>query len=142
MSTFKTRMLAILSLIATLGVGNAVAQGPTYFAVPFDFTVGSKSFTAGLYSVREAAPHILQIQSRDGRANMMIPTSTSEPSKYEGLSVINFERYGDRYFLSKFSDVSHEWVVPKSGAEKHLIEAAARQVEPAKQLEVVATTRH
>lgn len=142
MSTFKTHMLAMLSLIATFGPVGAVAQGPVWFAIPFGFTVGPKSLGAGVYSIRETTPHMLQIQSRDGRANMMILANVSEPVQHQGLAVMTFERYGDRYFLEKVSNSDHGWALPQSGDEKHLIAAAAREQLQAKQLDVVASSRH
>ncbi len=141
MSTFKIGTLAILSLIATLGPLSAVAQEPVWFSIPFGFTVGPKSLGAGVYSVCETHPHILQIQSRDGRSNFMVLTTVSEPVLKQGLGAMTFQRYGDRYFLEKVSNPNRGWIVPQSGDEKRVIAAAARHAQPAKQLDVVASSR-
>ncbi len=141
MNTFKIRVLAILSLIATLGPVSAVAQGPAYFAIPFGFTVGPKSFPAGLYSAREATPDVLEIESRDGRAAILTMTNASEPSKRQGMAVMSFERYGDRYFLSNVSNPDRGWALPHSRDEKRLI-AAGRQAQPAKHLDILASLKH
>jgi hypothetical protein len=139
MTTFKMQVLAVFSLIAILAPFTAVAQESVHFAIPFDFTVGSKSFTAGVYSVRETTPRVLQIQSMDGRKNMMIIANAAERSKYNALAVMTFERYGDRYFLENVSNPNRGWALPQSGDEKRLIAAAG--AKPAKQLEVVASAR-
>ncbi len=141
MTTFKMRVLAILSLIAILVPFTALAQESAHFAIPFDFTVGSKSFPAGVYSVRETSPRVLQIQSRDGRKGMMILTNAAERSKYQGLAVMTFERFGDRFFLSNVSNPDRGWALPQSVDERRLIAAAAKQAQPAKQLDIVASSR-
>lgn len=141
MTTFKTRVPAMFSLIAILVPFAAVAQESVNFAIPFDFTVGPKSLPAGVYNVRETTPRVLQIQSRDGRKSMITLTNVAEPSKYKGLGVMTFERYGDRYFLSNVSNPDRGWALPQSVDEKHLIAAAARQAKPAKQLDIVASSR-
>lgn len=141
MSIFKSRILAILSLIATFVPFTAVAQESAKFAIPFDFTVGPKSLPAGVYSVRETAPRLLEIRSRDGRKGMMTLTNVADPSKYKGLAVMTFERYGDRYFLANVSNPDRGWALPQSVDEKHLIAAASRQAKPAQQLDIVASSR-
>ena len=139
MITFKMRALAIMSLIATLGPLSVVAQGPSYFHIPFGFSVGTKSFTPGFYSIRESRPHVLQIQSWDGRANVMILATVSErASVTKPLAVMSFEYVGDRYFLSKYANTDRGWSVPASADERRLLAAAPRQMQ---QLDIVASSR-
>jgi hypothetical protein len=141
MTTLKMRVLAILSLIAILVPVTAMAQESVKFAIPFDFTAGPKSFPAGVYNVRETSPRVLQIQSRDGRRGTLILTNVSERSKYKALAVMTFERYGDRYFLSNVANPDRGWELPQSVDEKRLIAAAGRKAQPAKQLDVLASSR-
>jgi hypothetical protein len=116
------RTFAKLSLSAALGSLSLLAQNPLRATVPFDFTVGSKSFAAGEYSLRQVAHMVLQIQSADGgRANVMIATLPGESTKVPGSAKLVFNRYGDRYFLSEVSADSGGWQVPKSVDEKELI---------------------
>lgn len=140
MSTFKMRVLAILSLIAILVPFTAMAQESAHFAIPFDFTVGPKSLPAGVYNVSEPTPHVLEIRSNDGRTGILTLTNGAERSKYKGLAVMSFERYGDRYFLANVSNPDRGWALPQSHDEKHLI-AATKGGHPAKQLDVVASAR-
>ncbi len=141
MTTFNMRVLACLSLIAILAPFTAVAQESVNFAIPFDFTVGPKSLPAGVYNVRETTPRVLEIRSSDGRRGMMILANAADRSKYKGLGVMTFERYGDRYFLSNVSNPDRGWTLPQSVDEKHLIAAASRQAKPTQQLEIVASSR-
>jgi hypothetical protein len=118
MTTFKMRVLAILSLIAIFVPFTALAQESTDFAIPFDFSVGPKSFRAGVYNVRETTPDTLQIRSKDSRTGILTVANTAGRSRYEGLSVMSFERYGDRYFLSNVSNPDRGWALRESGDEK------------------------
>jgi hypothetical protein len=73
---------------------------------------------------------------------MLTMTNASEPSKHQGKAVMSFERYGDRYFLSKVSNPDRGWALPQSRDEKRLIAAAARQAQPAEHLELLASSKH
>lgn len=126
MNTSILRTLAKLSLSAALGSISLLAQDPLRATVPFDFTVGSKSFAAGEYSLRQIAHMVLQIRSADGgHANFMIGTQPGEPTRIPGAAKLVFNRYGDRYFLSEVSANSGGWQVPKSVDEKELIAKSA-----------------
>jgi hypothetical protein len=117
------RIAVSLGLCAALGLISLEAQmpGPIHVTVPFDFTVGSKSLAAGQYNVRQQAPHVLAIQSVDGRSAMVIMTHAGEPNAAPGTALFKFNKYGDRYFLSQVSDSSRGWELPKSPVEKELI---------------------
>jgi hypothetical protein len=138
MNTSTIRVLAMFSLIATLGPVGAMAQGPAQFTIPFDFTVGSKSMVAGKYVVRELSPDILQIQSRDGRANTMVLAAGTEPGSIRSLGVMTFQKYGDQYFLSSVQNSDRGWRMPQSKRERELI---AERAYP-KHLDLVASSRN
>jgi hypothetical protein len=129
------RTLASLALSAALSPVSLLAQGQIHINVPFDFTVGSKSFAAGEYNVRKATPQILHLQSADGHSAMLIPTTPVDGTKIPGNAEFKFNRYGDRYFLAQVSSNSGGWRVPKSAVEKELI---AKMAAP-KPLVVVAS---
>ena len=121
MNTSTLRTFAKLSLAAALGSISLLAQVPVRATIPFDFTVGSKTFAAGEYSVRPAAPMVLLIQSADGHASMLVATNPGEGTKIPGNTEFTFNKYDDRYFLSKVSADSDGWALPKSAIEKELI---------------------
>ena len=102
MNTAIVRTLATLCLIAALGSIGLMAQGPIQATIPFDFTIGKTSFTAGEYVVRpNMSQSVLAIQSVDGRSAAMTLTNAVQASKMSPKARLIFNRYGDRYFLSQ-----------------------------------------
>lgn len=130
MKTSIVRTLITLSVSAVIGPLSLLAQGPIRFTAPFDFTVGTKKFASGEYRVEVAAmaPQVLAIRSRDGRSSQMVIAQASQPKSKQSNAVVTFNRYGDRYFLSRLSDPIHGWELPKSRVEKELI---AKRASPA-----------
>jgi hypothetical protein len=137
MNTSTMRVLAVFGLIATLVPVGAMAQEPTRFAIPFNFTVGHNSLVAGDYIVREMSPRVLQIQSNDGRANVLVMAASVEPGKIQGKVVMTFQKYGDQYFLSTVKSPDRGLEVPRSVREKELIAERAS----AKRFELIASSR-
>jgi hypothetical protein len=135
MNTSILRTLASLALSAALSPVSLLAQDQLHVNVPFDFTVGSKSFAAGEYNVRQATPQILHLRSADGHSAMLIPTTPADSTKAPGSAQFKFNRYGDRYFLAQISSDGGGWQLPKSAVEKELI---AKMAGP-KPLVVVAS---
>lgn len=132
------RVLAMFSLIATLGPLSMQAQARVIFAIPFDFTVGTQSFTAGsYYATTELPSHVIRIKSVQGRSSVVVLGRSNDPGKVAGQATLTFHRYGQRYFLSQFSDYMIGSVLPLSNPEKDLI---ARRIVP-KPFDVVASSR-
>ena len=130
MKTSIVRTLITLSVSAAIGPLSLLAQGPIQFTAPFDFTVGTKTFASGEYrlEVGALAPQVLAIRSRDGRSSQMVIAQASQAKGKQSNAVVRFNRYGDRYFLSRLSDTNHGWELPKSRVEKELI---AKRASPA-----------
>ena len=128
MKTSIVRTLITLSVSAAIGPLSLLAQGPIQFTAPFDFTVGNKNFASGEYRVAAMAPQVLAIQSRDGRSSQMVIAQAPQANSNQSKAVVTFNRYGDRYFLSRLSDPNHGWELPKSRVEKELI---AKRASPA-----------
>jgi len=137
MKTSVLSTLAMLSLSVALGPVRLMAQAPIHVSIPFDFSVGSKSFVAGEYNVEQPTPGAIVIQSADGRAAMATIVNPGEPSNKPDTATLTFNRYGDRYFLSRVADNHHGWELAKSTVEKELI---AKRAEPAKPVSVVASS--
>jgi len=121
MKTSTLSTLVMLSLSAALGPVHLMAQGPINVTIPFNFSVGSNSFAAGAYSVRQIQPSVLMIESVDGRGKALTTTHTAEPNYTQGTAVLNFNRYGDRYFLSRVSNTDRGWELIKPATERELI---------------------
>jgi hypothetical protein len=128
------RVLALFGLIATLGPLTAMAQAPYHFAIPFDFMVGSKSFTAGDYRVSEPVTGVINVRGDDGHS-MLVVAWADVHGKSKTDAVLTFHRYGSQYFLSSVSDPDRGWKLPTPAAEKELI---AGKASP-KPLQIIAS---
>jgi hypothetical protein len=122
------RSLAMFGICAAGGAAVAFGQHvamnqPVRVTIPFEFTVGSKSFGAGEYTVRQIESRVFAIQSLDFKSSMLAhghPADAIVPSRGGG-AVLTFHRYGDRYFLSQVSEESIGWEFGPSPAERELI---------------------
>jgi len=119
--------VAMLSLLVTLMmVGYAAPAGRISVNIPFDFMVGKTKLPAGQYIVQGTNTQgVLQISSTDRKANVLAVTSSGKADAGESKARLDFNRYGDQYFLSQVweggSTAAHRLV--KSRAER---EAAKR----------------
>lgn len=137
MFTSKLRVLAFVSLTATITSLGITAQGPTRFNIPFGFTAGQKTLDAGRYEVSQAFSNVLTIRSCEKKGGVMLLANHDEPGKAPGRVTMTFQRYGSRYFLAKVSDSDHGWKVPMTNTEKELIASRARS----ERYEIVADSR-
>ena len=124
MKSFIVRTFVTLSLSAVLSPVALLAQNRINATIPFDFTVGAKSFAAGDYSVQRLNDGVLLIQSAKDGTGVMAMVMPADQSKKDGKCVITFNRYGDRYFLSQVSGDSQGWRLHPSKLEKELIAQA------------------
>jgi hypothetical protein len=108
--------------------------------VPFDFTVGRKSFPAGEYTLKvDANSGTIFLQSADRRYNMFALTIPASSGKNQ-TAHLTFNRYGDQYFLSQiWGRGSNGREVIRSAAEREQI-ARSRPLGPA--TVGVAVARH
>lgn len=125
------RTIAALSLLATLSFATANAQTHTRatFKVPFDFTVGGKTFSAGNYYV-EALPNggaaWIRVSSKQDREGVTFTSLTQAYGKITSDSKLVFARYGDQYFLRRYDSggENKEYSLTPTRAEKALIKKA------------------
>src|SRR5437868_8911661 len=117
MNASNFRMLAILSLCVTLGPIGLFAQNPIQATIPFDFTVGTTTFHAGDYYVRQQSSMILGIQRVDGGSGVFSMVRPGTVNGTPDKAYLMFNRAGDRYFLSQVSDSRHHWDLPTSLSE-------------------------
>jgi len=103
----KKQYLAVLfTLICVFGLGlnaRAQEQDTVVINVPFDFVAGGKVLPAGSYRVMRVRPSSgsreLEIRSYETRASVfVIPTLFDDVQS--GKAQLNFEHFGDSYFLS------------------------------------------
>ena len=119
-------MKATFSILATLALAAtslmAQAKPQIKVNVPFSFVAGSKTLPAGEYQLQTERPNLVAIQSKDWKTNMRFVAHAAESRQMEGVTALTFNRYGDRYFLSKIwtgDAVGQE--LPQSRAEREQI---------------------
>jgi hypothetical protein len=122
MNSSLLRSLSVaLGLTAAFGPVALMAQGEIRTTIPFDFTVGKKTFAAGDYTVQRVKDNLITICNRRDHSGTLTYTLPGEDVSKPGKAVLIFQRYGDSYFLSQVSDGSRSWALSKSRAEKELI---------------------
>src|ERR1035437_2295023 len=119
------RTLVTLGLSAVLSPVALLAPSKIHATIPFDFTIGAKSFPAGDYSVKQVSEYVLLIQSIKDGTGVMAMTLPSEKTTREGTPVLVFNKYGDSYFLSKISGDDRGWKLHQSAAEKEMVAKVA-----------------
>src|SRR5215475_11687819 len=100
------RAFVLLSLLVPLSAIYVYGQGKTLVRgakIPFDFSVGDKTFPAGVYSVTRVNQErvMLRLSSEDGGESINIITSPVEANEYPKTGQLIFRRYGETYFLSQ-----------------------------------------
>ena len=119
------RTLVMFSLSAALSPVALMAQSRINANIPFDFTVGAKSFAAGNYSVHRINDHVLVIQNVKNGSSIMSMVLPGQPAKTPSNPVLRFNRYGNSYFLAEVAGDGEGWQFHKSSAEKELIAKVA-----------------
>jgi len=118
-----------IPIFAALACAGLHAQNNNLRAtIPFDFHVGNKLMPAGEYVVEASGP-LVRVRSAEGNdpGNVFLATHTSPPAS-EGSrakSELDFNRYGDEYFLTT---IWNPWIgdglqAPKTAREKELAKA-------------------
>jgi hypothetical protein len=100
------KALVLLSLLLPLSAIYAYGQGKTLVReakIPFDFSIGDKTFPAGVYSVTRVNQEriMLRLSSEDGGEAINIVTSPVDAKEYPTTGKLIFRRYGDTYFLTQ-----------------------------------------
>ncbi len=103
----KSQIIVLATVIAFL-VGASIAlhaqtQITTLFKVevPFEFMVGSSHLSAGHYTVSHVGSKWILFQSDDRKAVALTQVMVSGTPARDSLSLLVFNMYGDRHFLSK-----------------------------------------
>jgi hypothetical protein len=123
----KKRAKAILSamaLIAILATASSTSAQSNYgirITVPFDFTIGDKSYPAGQYTVGSSLDLIRVRSTDDKRTAFVTSTIRIGTAVDEHRSQLEFNRYGDRYFLHAVWLGPLGRQLPKDKIERELI---------------------
>ena len=126
------RAIAFSGLLVLLTFSSAFGQSDrqTIIHIPFNFSVGEKTFPAGEYAIernRNNSDTVWVIRHKDNVGSAILLTRPVRASDVVEHTRLVFNRYDDSYFLSEFWIVGglngHE--VPASSREKALEKAVA-----------------
>ena len=104
--------IAILAVIFALSFSTTQAQSASRIEVriPFEFSAGSKTLRAGVYSIKRVSGDILMLKQVDGKAGVLLTAPITETSTDpNAVERMIFSKYGDRYQLSEI------WLTSDSG---------------------------
>jgi hypothetical protein len=139
--TKKAYVILSMSIRAFALVAPLAAQSLRLTAnIPFEFMVAGKTLPAGQYTMSNGSdPYVVILQGGDHRSGALTLTNhenvlrTNDPAS---VTRLEFNKYGDRYFLSEVIDGYREigYTVPMTRAERELAKTAS-----AEHFEVLAT---
>jgi hypothetical protein len=109
--------ITALAVLITLAAGSAQAQSSYHMKVeiPFDFSIGSKTFSAGRYGVRrdiKGARIVLELRNDDNAAVAYFATHTTVARDIQQEPKLVFNKYGARFFLSQI------WMAGRSSGDE------------------------
>ena len=140
------KAFVLLSLLLPLSAIYIYAQGTTLIKkvkIPFDFSVGAKTFPAGVYSVTRVNQEkiMLRLSSEDGREAINVITSPVQAKESPKTAKLIFRRYGETYFLSQIwepDDVDGRQL-PKSRTERSVERDLTKRGEGPAIVDIVST---
>ena len=120
------RLHFAVGLFAALACSGLQAQTRLRANIPFEFRMGETNFPAGDY-VFKCSTHLLVVQQEQGdHTTAMALTLPASRSKAPTTGVVEFNRYGDAYFLAKIwtPGSADGGALPKTSHEKELASRA------------------
>jgi hypothetical protein len=129
---------ATCCFLALVAVATAYAQFPgtaLRATIPFDFSVRGKTLPAGEYEIKRItdSPGGLVISNVHNHERAMFETAPVETGKIPNKGEIDFNRYGDSYFLSKIwtgGEKAGRELLPTRAERSLRREMASNKTEP------------
>ena len=127
--TFK--LTAIFAIFLGLAVAGVRAQAPSKVEVniPFEFSAGTKTLQAGVYSIKRMSGNYLTLRSVDGKSAVILNAPLNLTSLDDKGERLVFNKYGDEYFLSQIwltTDTGRELIVRRKSAKPEIVELSLR----------------
>jgi len=130
------KAFGLLGLFFSLSAIFVYAQNITLVRkveIPFDFSVGDKTFPAGTYSITRVFPDksALLLSSEDQREAINILTHSVQAQESPKTGKLIFHRYGETYFLFQIweSDALQGRQLSKSRTEQSIEHDLAKRGE-------------
>ena len=134
-------LLGVLSLLLVAACANAQSIN-VKADVPFDFTVGKSTLSAGAYNIQSLSTgtgKLLVIRGEDSANTMLASPNSSEKLDPSPNSRLVFHKYGNQYFLSQIwvegERVGREFNISRREAEM------AKSVQTSEDVIVLAALR-
>jgi len=108
------RLIAIFGMFLGFATVNAQGQAASKVRVeiPFEFSAGTTTLHAGVYSIKRMSGELVTLRSEDGESAVTlhapVTDSSSDPNAVERLV---FSKQGEQYFLSQI------WLTADSGRQ-------------------------
>jgi len=115
--------IALIAILATAASTQAQSGTGMRITVPFDFVIGNQTYASGDYLVNtEGNPDLIKVQSKAGNASAFVSGVLIRQAWGDHPAELVFNRYGERYFLSKIwlGSLGHQ--LSKSKLERRIIE--------------------
>ena len=128
-----------VGLFVALACSVLQAQTPLRANIPFEFRMGQTSFPSGEY-IFQPSSHILVVRQAEGHhSTVMALTQQAWRSNKSENNIVEFNRYGDTYFLSKLwiQGSTDGEVLPLTSHEREL----ARQMRPIRTKAIALKTK-
>lgn len=112
------KLTAIVAIFLGLAVIDARAQAPSKVEVniPFEFSAGTKTLPAGVYSIKRLSGNYLTLRSSDGKSSVILNAPLNLTSTADKGERLVFMKSGDEYYLSEIwltADAGRELVKPR-----------------------------
>src|ERR1043165_4548658 len=124
-------LVSMLTLVAAAGSAQAQSRINYKANIPFEFTVGTETLPAGLYTVTQIKTAdgavILQVRAK-GQDGLFRLTDRTQRARPRSRTVLVFNRYGEQYFLAEMwrAGETEGSLVRKSNRERALEKELAR----------------
>jgi hypothetical protein len=133
-------ILTLLPMLLPIMAAAQMSHGDRIAAqVPFEFVVANKVVPAGrcIVQTAPASEHILTIRNLAATVNLFSPALTAETKKAAAGYALVFNKYGDRYFLTriKLAGSRTMYRLPENKAEAEL---RARNVSATEEIVLAA----
>ena len=103
MKSAKWMLPVTLMLLSSLMAAQSLSSSHVVAQVPFDFMVNNKIIPAGECIVQavDLDARVVTIRNVAAKKSLLARSSHEEANKSADLTVLVFNRYGNRYFLSE-----------------------------------------
>ena len=137
------KLCLALGLMFLLEAGSGYAQA--YYGltaeVPFAFTAGNSNLESGRFFIKEvnSSMNIVNITSQEGKGSIiLIAGGTMVENPYSSRPRLVFNKYGDRYFLSKiwYGNAGMGCQLTHTKAEKEAAQSAVSMNEKVSVIEI------